>query len=81
MGIGVTGQVQDEACEDCNLGPTGVAGHDRLYSHTMSPTEMHFSCRACGRYWARPHESPYTWKAIKSPTGADVPGRPGTTPP
>ena len=58
-------------------------GHERLFSHTMHPAEMHFICRACGKSWKREPgtASGYTWEPIKAPFGMDVPGRPGTAPP
>jgi hypothetical protein len=70
-------------CPECSQGPAGIAGHDRLFSHTMSAVAMHFKCRACELAWARTQASDgvYRWEAITSPSGADVPGRPGTAPP
>lgn len=71
-----------DACTDCERGPAGIAGHDRLFSHTMHPWEMHFRCRECGQSWSRRAAgSSYAWTAIEGPAGPDVPGRPGTTPP
>jgi hypothetical protein len=71
------------ACTECDQGPSGIAGHDRLFSHTMSAAAMHFKCRACQRAWSRTQlsDGDYRWDAITSPSGADVPGRPGTAPP
>jgi hypothetical protein len=70
-------------CADCNRGPMGVAGHDALFSQTMSRDEMHFMCRACQQAWARKHPTThsYNWAPIGKVAGMDVPGRPGTTPP
>ena len=70
-------------CADCMAGPSGVAGHDRLFSQTMSADEMHFRCRACSVSWARrlALDGSHVWAAIDAPYGADVPGRPGTAPP
>ena len=72
-----------ESCGYCRAGPNGIAGHERLFSYTISAREMHFACRACGRFWSRPlgAESPYVWRPIPAPAGHDVPGRLGTTPP
>jgi hypothetical protein len=70
-------------CRDCMRGPSGIAGHDALFSQTMSPDEMHFRCRACQQAWARRHEAAnsYYWARIARVAGTDTPGRPGTTPP
>lgn len=72
-----------ESCSDCEAGPSGIVGHDRLYSHTMTGKEMQFACRACGRFWARSlaGSEPHAWREVNAPSGEDVPGRPGTTPP
>ena len=72
-----------ETCLPCSTGPTGIAGHEQLYSHTMGADEMHFRCRGCGRAWSRRGSAggPFEWHAIASPSGAGTPGRPGTTPP
>ena len=70
-------------CADCTRGPTGIAGHDSLFSQTMGLDEMHFSCRACKRAWARRPGTgdSYAWEPIGEVAGAATPGRPGTTPP
>jgi len=70
-------------CPDCKRGPTGIAGHDALFSQTMSPEEMQFRCKACQQAWARKLRSTnsYAWAPIAKLAGADTPGRPGTTPP
>ena len=72
-----------ESCTDCQAGPRGIAGHDHLYSHSMTSNELQFTCRECGRFWARPltWEGRSVWREISDVTGHDVPGRPGTTPP
>ena len=72
-----------EPCAECILGPSGIAGHDLLFSHTMSAIAMHFKCRGCQRAWARTRlaDGDYRWSTITSPSGADVPGRPGTARP
>ena len=70
-------------CSHCNRGPSGIAGHDELFSQTMSPPEMQFKCRACSQAWARRERADhaYSWVPIGKFAGIDVPGRPGTTPP
>jgi len=70
-------------CPYCMRGPQGIAGHDALFSQTMSPNEMHFMCRACGQAWSRkPHWAhSFDWAPIGKVAGMDTPGRPGTTPP
>ena len=72
------------ACLDCRQGPTGIAGHDQLFSQTMGWNQMIFNCRACGCAWVRRQapDGAYTWKppAGEAP-GMDTPGRPGTAPP
>ena len=72
-----------ESCADCSSGPVGIAGHDRLFSHTMTGGEMQFRCRSCGGTWLRRYgpEGAYEWESIEKTTGPDVPGRPGTAPP
>ena len=78
-------RMAEKTCPDCRRGPSGIAGHDALYSQTMSPDEMQFRCRACQQAWARRHSDSdfdlYCWAPISKFAGADVPGRPGTTPP
>ena len=70
-------------CPDCRRGPTGIAGHDALFSQTMGSDEMQFRCRTCQQAWARKHPGThsYHWAPIGKLAGMDVPGRPGTTPP
>jgi len=70
-------------CPDCTRGPSGIAGHDALFSQTMTSDAMHFRCKACQQAWARQQRAPsgYSWMPIGKLAGADVPGRPGTTPP
>ena len=69
-------------CRNCEAGPSGIIGHEQLFSHIMSAREMHFTCRDCGDSWSRrSNPGGYAWERIERPTGLDVPGRPGTTPP
>jgi len=75
--------VAKDRCTHCVTGPEGVAGHDHLFSYSMGPSEMYFQCRSCGSAWSRRYGpgSTFTWESIHSPSGKDVPGRPGTAPP
>ena len=70
-------------CGDCTAGPSGIAGHDRLFSHTMGSDHMHFRCRACGALWIRrsPVAQKFEWNRAEELFGGDTPGRPGTAPP
>ena len=72
-----------ESCAGCTSGPAGIAGHDQLFSHTMTAGEMQFRCRSCGESWVRRYRSDgsYAWESIDRTSGPDVPGRPGTAPP
>lgn len=70
-------------CADCMAGPTGIAGHDRLFSETMGADHMHFRCRGCGALWVRrlPPGQHFEWSRSDEIFGTDTPGRPGTAPP
>lgn len=71
-------------CTPCARGPRGIAGHDELFSQTMSGTHMHFRCRQCGSAWVRRQGSDgaFAWTAPAGELkGMDTPGRPGTAPP
>ncbi len=83
MGPAAIPEPVGEPCLPCAAGPSGILGHDQLYSHTMGSEEMHFLCRTCGRAWSRKGAvgGPFDWGVIGSPSGAGTPGRPGTTPP
>ena len=74
-----------ETCPDCRRGPSGIEGHEQLFSQTMTMDQMHFKCRACGRLWVRRYAAngTYTWSApvAGERMGMDVPGRPGTARP
>jgi Zn finger protein HypA/HybF involved in hydrogenase expression len=73
----------EATCSECKRGPSGIAGHDALFSQTMSAEEMHFRCKSCQQAWARKQRAAdsYSWVPICKVAGSDVPGRPGTTPP
>jgi hypothetical protein len=71
-------------CDLCAAGPSGIAGHDRLFSQSMTPDLMHFLCRGCGSRWVRraPAEGGYQGREPAGEhKGYDTPGRPGTAPP
>ena len=71
-------------CSDCMRGPSGIAGHERLFSHTMGGDQMHFKCKECDRRWVRRYaeNGSFSWAESKGEhPGMDVPGRPGTAPP
>ena len=71
-------------CAPCGRGPTGIAGHDALFSHNMGATHMHFRCRDCGSVWVRRYgaEGDFLWGPSGGEhPGMDTPGRPGTAPP
>ncbi|HET7729146.1 MAG TPA: hypothetical protein VFK48_03850 [Usitatibacter sp.] len=73
-----------QKCPDCRRGPSGIAGHDRLFSHTMARDHMHFKCRECETSWIRRYrdDGGFSWApAAGERPGMDVPGRPGTAPP
>jgi hypothetical protein len=73
-----------EMCPDCRQGPSGIQGHDSLFSHTMSAERMQFICRTCTAIWVRHYgsEGTFVWAppAGERP-GMDTPGRPGTARP
>jgi len=82
--VGSQGGTGHDPCADCVRGPVGVAGHDRLFSHTMNMTQMQFKCRECGAIWVRRYgdERNFIWgRPAGEHPGMDVPGRPGTAPP
>ena len=71
-------------CAHCGKGPSGIEGHERLFSHTFTGEQMRFKCRECGCIWVRRYGANRTFMwampAGEHP-GMDVPGRPGTMPP
>jgi hypothetical protein len=71
-------------CADCTKGPSGIAGHERLFSQSFGAEAMRFKCKACNFVWVRRTGSngSFSWglPAGEHP-GMDVPGRPGTAPP
>ena len=74
-----------EKCAHCRRGPSGIAGHERLFSHTMGGNQMQFKCRECAGIWVRRQgaDGKFTWSlpAAGEHPGADVPGRLGSAPP
>ena len=73
-----------EKCANCRRGPSGIEGHERLFSHTMNSQRMRFRCADCGAFWVRDYGEPgeFSWSAPGDEhPGMDVPGRPGTAPP
>ncbi len=73
-----------EKCANCRQGPSGIEGHERLFSHTMTGDLMQFKCRACGCIWSRRYGAKgtfvWTMPAGEHP-GMETPGRPGTARP
>lgn len=71
------------ACTLCEQGPSGIAGHDELFSQAMGSTHMLFRCRQCGTAWVRRQDkNGFSWAApAGEPKVMDTPGRPGTAPP
>ena len=72
------------SCNFCKRGPTGIIGHDKLFSHTMTSDRMTFKCRECGSMWSRRYgdDGKFLWSpAAGGDVGMDTPGRPGTAPP
>ena len=71
-------------CANCERGPSGVEGHERLFSQTFDMAQMRFKCRECNTAWVRLYgpNGTYSW-AIPAGghPGMDVPGRPGMLPP
>ena len=71
-------------CPDCDAGPVGIAGHDRLFSETMGAARMHFRCRACDLIWVRYNGEGdgFVWSRTEGKlVDADTPGRMGSAPP
>jgi len=71
-------------CMACASGPSGIAGHENLFSETMGATRMHFRCRACKRLWVRHYRDggDFLWRPSEGKLhDADTPGRVGTSPP
>ncbi len=71
-------------CANCEQGPKGIEGHDRLFSHTFDGAQMRFKCRECNSLWVRRYgeNGTYTWApAAGERPGMDVPGRAGMLPP
>jgi hypothetical protein len=71
-------------CSNCGKGPTGIAGHERLFSQTFGGDLMRFKCQECQCVWVRKSApgGTFDWSLPKGEhPRMDVPGRPGTAPP
>ena len=71
-------------CADCERGPSGIEGHERLFSQTFDQAQMRFKCRECNCVWVRRYgeNATYAWSLpVGGHPGMDVPGRPGTSRP
>lgn len=71
-------------CAQCEEGPSGIAGHERLFSQTFGGDRMGFKCKECNCVWVRRAgtDGTFSWALPKGEfPGMDVPGRPGTAPP
>lgn len=67
-------------CRPCQDGPSGIEGHDDLFTRTMDGRHMQFVCRGCGAVWARYYNAPqsFQWKSLPAQVqGTAVPGRAG----
>ena len=71
-------------CMNCERGPSGIEGHERLFSQTFDHDQMRFKCRECNSTWVRRYgeNGTYSWALpVGGHPGRDIPGRPGTAPP
>ena len=71
-------------CANCERGPSGIEGHERLFSHTFDSSQMRFKCRERNTIWVRRYgeNDTYSWASPAGEhPGMDVPGRPGMAPP
>jgi hypothetical protein len=53
-------------CTDCERGPVGFDGHDRLRRHgTLGTSPAMYKCQNCGLTWAREYQGAgdYGWAA------------------
>jgi hypothetical protein len=67
-----------EKCAPCLKGPSGIEGHDDLFTHTMNARQMQFRCRSCGTFWVRQYSGAgsFAWTPPRGEhPGMDVPGR------
>ena len=64
-------------CTSCSARPTGIEGHEDLFTHRMAGSQMQFKCRACNRLWTRSYqgEGAFEWKLSPGEIfGSDTPG-------
>lgn len=64
-------------CPSCAARPSGIEGHQDLFTHRMAGSQMQFKCRACSLLWTRKVKGDGGFEWIMSPGeffGTDTPG-------
>ena len=52
-----------DRCTKCRALPSGIEGHDGLFTHRMAGSQMQFKCADCGLLWTRTYagEGAFQW--------------------
>jgi len=45
-----------ETCKGCTAGPSGIQGHDDLFTYRMAGKRLQFKCVACELLWVRDYK-------------------------
>jgi hypothetical protein len=63
-------------CERCNAKPSGISGHDDLYTKSfVAGSNVVMECRACGALWHRraAKDGSFSWAETEGAHGSTVP--------
>jgi hypothetical protein len=73
----IDGMKKQSLCAACSRGPSGLLGHEDLFSQSMDASQLQFKCRACGHTWARLYKGVGTieWAEARANAGSPLPGR------
>jgi hypothetical protein len=66
----------DALCERCKAGPSGISGHDDLYTKSfVAGSNVVLQCRTCGALWHRTaiKDGAFTWAVTQAGHGSTVP--------